>query len=146
MKRSKAVALLSGILIFALGIALGFMSHRFYETRTVNAAEDWRVKYVKDMHERLKLDAHQVDKLNDILDGTRTDVRAVRERYKPEMLQIKEKQIADIRTILNPAQTSLYAKMVSEQENKARDQENKDRQAELERRADRERRQVGHPN
>jgi hypothetical protein len=78
-----------------------------------------------------------VDKLNDILDDTRIKVRAVRDTYKPEMLQIKQNQIAEIRSILDAQQASEYAKMVAEQEAKAKEQDARDRRIEQQRAVER---------
>ena len=58
-----------------MGAATGVLAHRLYVANTVSASEDWRVRYVNEMHSRLKLSNLQVDKLNDILDDTRIRVR-----------------------------------------------------------------------
>jgi hypothetical protein len=108
----------------------------------VNASEDWRARYINEMHSRLKLNTLQVDKLNDILDDTRLKVRAVRDSYKPEMLQIKQNQVAEIRAILNADQAAEYGKMIEEQEAKAKEQDARDRQIAAERALERHRREA----
>src|SRR4051794_33105406 len=108
MKRPQLIASALALIIFSLGTATGILAHRLYVGNTVNASEDWRVRYVNEMRTRLTLAPQQVDKLNDILDDTRAKVRSVKDRYKPEMLQIKEDQIGEIRSILTPEQTALY--------------------------------------
>ena len=141
MKRSQFFAAILAVIIFSLGTATGVLAHRLYVANTVNASEDWRVRYLNEMHSRLKLNAQQMDQLNDILDGTRSKVREVRDRYKPEMMQIKQNQIAQIRSILKPEQVSEYGKMVTEQEKKAQEQDIRDRQVEKQRAAERENRE-----
>jgi hypothetical protein len=142
MKRTNVIAAILGVILFSLGAATGVLGHRLYVANTVNASEDWRVKYVNEMHSRLKLTPQQVDKLNDILDDTRTKVRAVKDRYKPEMLQIKDGQMAEIRSILSGDQVSEYNKMVAEQEAKAKEQDARDRQMEQQRALERHRREM----
>lgn len=142
MKRPQFIACALALIIFSLGTATGILGHRLYVANTVNASEDWRVKYVNEMHTKLKLTPQQVDKLNDILDDTRAKVRSVKDRYKPEMLQIKEDQIGEIRSMLSPEQASLYSKVVEEQEAKAKEQDARDRQVEQQRALDRHRREM----
>jgi hypothetical protein len=141
MKRPQLLAVILGIVIFGLGTATGVLAHRLYLANTVNASEDWRVRYLNELHSRLSLNAEQMDKLNDILDDTRNRVREVRERYKPEMVQIKQDQIVQIRSVLKPEQVSEYNKIVAEQERKAKEQDARDRQIEAQRTAERQNRE-----
>jgi hypothetical protein len=140
MKRPQILAVVVSVLIFALGTATGVLAHRLYVANTVSASEDWRVRYINEMRTRLKLTSAQVDQLNDILDTTRAKVRSVRDRYKPEMLQIKNDQVLQIRKMLASSQTREYDKMVAEQEAKAKEQDNRDRQLEQQRKIERQRR------
>lgn len=142
MKRPQVIVSVLAVVIFAMGAATGALAHRLYVANTVNASEDWRARYINEMHSRLKLTALQVDKLNDILDDTRIKVRAVRDSYKPEMVQIKQNQTAEIRSILNTEQASEYGKMIAEQEAKAKEQDKRDRQIEEQRALERHRREV----
>lgn len=142
MKRPQVVVSILAVVIFAIGAATGALAHRLYVANTVNASEDWRARYINEMHSRLKLSTMQVDKLNDILDDTRLKVRAVRDTYKPEMLQIKQNQVAEIRAILNAEQGGEYGKMLEEQEAKAKEQDSRDRQISAQRALERHRREA----
>jgi predicted ribosome quality control (RQC) complex YloA/Tae2 family protein len=144
MKRTQLIALALGIIIFSMGAATGVLAHRLYVANTVSASEDWRVRYVNEMHARLKLTNQQVDKLNDILDDTRAKVRAVKDEYKPEMLKIKDEQVARIRSILNPEQATAYVRIVAEQEQKAKEQDARDRRIEEQRALERQHRETNH--
>jgi hypothetical protein len=145
MKRTQVIVLLVGVLIFGLGLASGVLAHRLYVANTVNASEDWRVRWVNEMHSRLNLSEGQVDKLNDILDDTRGKVRAVKDQYKPEMLKIKEEQLDQIRAMLSPKQNTEYSKVIAEQEQKAKEQDERDRQIEQQRAAERHKREAAVP-
>jgi hypothetical protein len=141
MRRTKLIALIFGLLIFALGLVTGVLAHRLYVADSVNASEDWRVRYVRELHSKLKLSDHQVDKLNDILDNTRAKVRAVKDRYKPEMLTIKQDQIARVVSILSPQQADQYRKIVAEQEVQARQKDAMDKKLEQQRAIERHNRE-----
>jgi hypothetical protein len=144
MRRQQLTASIFGLIIFAMGIMVGVLSQRFYNANGVNASEDWRARYVKEMHTRLKLSPVQLDKLNDILDDTRMQVRAAREKTKPEIQAIKQLQIEQIKAMLKPQQYSEYDKMVAEQERRAKDQDVRDKQLDEQRAAERLKRQQ-HP-
>jgi hypothetical protein len=142
MKRPQVIVSVLALVIFAMGAATGALAHRFYVANTVNASEDWRARYINEMHSRLNLTPSQVDKLNDILDDTRVKVRAVRDSYKPEMLQIKQNQTAQIRAMLTAEQSAEYSKRIAEQEAKAKEQDERDRQIAEQRALERHRREA----
>jgi hypothetical protein len=142
MKRPQLIAFGLALIIFGMGAATGILAHRFYVANIVNASEDWRVKYVNEMHARLGLSTEQVDKLNDILDDTRIKVRTVKDHYKPELLRIKQDQIVQISAMLNPQQAAAYSKMVADQEAKAKQQDARDREVEQQRALERHRREM----
>lgn len=137
MKRPQQIALVLGLIIFGLGVASGILAHRLYDTSDVNAADNWRTRYVNEMHMRLDLTPLQVDKLNDVLDDTRAKVRAVKDKYKPEMLEIKRQQIANLKALLTPKQQAEYDKFLAEKEEKARKQDDREHQLEEQRAAER---------
>ena len=137
MKRPQQLAFLFGLLIFALGFASGILGHRLYQTGEVNAADDWRTRYVNEMQRRLDLTPLQVDKLNDVLDDTRAKVRAVKDKYRPQMLDIKQQQIGEMKALLNPKQEAEYDKFLDEKEKKAKLQDAREHQLEQERVAER---------
>jgi hypothetical protein len=143
MKRTQLIAFVLGVVIFSIGAATGILAHRLYVANAVSASEDWRVRYVNEMHSRLKLTNHQVDELNDILDDTRAKVRGVKDQYKPQMLKIKDDQVARIRSMLTAEQASTYSGIVAEQEQKAKEQDARERQIEQQRALERRQREAG---
>jgi hypothetical protein len=137
MKRPQQLALIFGLIIFGLGVASGILGHRLYDTGAVNAADDWRTRYVNEMQVRLNLTPLQVDQLNDVLDDTRVKVRAVKDKYKPQMLDIKQQQIAAMKALLSPKQQTEYDKFLADKEEKAKQQDARERQLEEQRTAER---------
>jgi hypothetical protein len=118
-------------------LAAGILGHRLYNTAAVNAADDWRTRYVNELQMRLHLTQLQVDKLNDILDDTRAKVRVVKDKYKPQMLDIKQQQIAAMKSLLNSKQQAEYDKFLDEKEEKAKQQDAREHQLEEQRTAER---------
>lgn len=141
MKRNQWAASLLALLLFACGILVGALGHRYYAATTVSAksAEDFRHRYIAEMESRLKLTPAQVSRLETILDETKTKYKAIRDAYHPAMLKIKTEQIARVKSILTPQQIPEYEKLVAEREQRARQQEDRERAEEQKRAAARER-------
>jgi hypothetical protein len=131
MKGNQVKAALFALLLFGLGAAVGALGHRFYASTVViakPAAEDFRHRYVGEMQSKLKLTASQVNQLQVILDETKAKYKSVRDTYHPEMVKVKEEQVAKVKSILKPEQMKQYDEMVAEREQHAREQEEHDRQ------------------
>lgn len=123
------VALYFG-LIFAGGLASGFLGHELYSSDTVSAKvvpsknnDDWRKRYVESMHTRLAMSDEQRKQLGDTLDETRVEYRLLRQRYKPEMDKIHQGQVGKIKKFLKPEQMAEFEKMEREREEKMRARE-----------------------
>lgn len=132
MNQNKAKAVLFAVLLFAFGTVAGALGHRYYAATAVSAktAEDFRHKYISEMQSKLGLSQSQVNQLQVILDDTKAKVKAVRETYHPEMVKIKDAQLARVKSILSPDQAKQYAAMVAERERQSKEQEDRDRQEE----------------
>lgn len=137
MKRNQWTAALFAVLLFAAGIVVGALGHRYYAATVVNAktAETFRQHYVSEMRSKLKLTPAQVSQLETILDDTKAHFKAVRDSYRPEMLKIRQEQISRVKSILTPQQAPIYDQMVADHERRAREQEQRDRQEEQHREA-----------
>jgi aromatic ring-opening dioxygenase catalytic subunit (LigB family) len=135
MNSNKAKAVLFAVLLFAAGSAVGALGHRYYAANVANAAEDWRQKYIEEMQKKLKLNQHQVDQLQVILDETKQKFRAARESHHPEMVKIKDDQLTKVKALLSPDQARQYEAMVAEREQRAKEQDDHDRQDEARQRA-----------
>jgi hypothetical protein len=122
MKLSRtAVAVYVG-LIFLSGLVLGALGQRLYMVHSVDASsvrrnpDEWRKRYTEEMRTRLSLNAGQMSQLNGILDRTRQEVKDARERQKPEMDAIRDRQVNNIRAILSEQQRAEFEKMREERE------------------------------
>jgi len=134
MNTNKAKAALFAVLLFGIGAAVGALGHRYYAATSVSAktatAEDFRQKYISEMQTKLKLNQHQVDQLQVILDDTKAKFRAARESHHPEMVKIKDDQLARVKALLSADQAKQYEAMVAEREQHAKEQDDRDRQDE----------------
>jgi cell division protein FtsB len=131
MKRNQWLALALGVLLFVCGLMAGVLGDRYLSMLKVNAktAEDFRHQYTHEMRTRLKLTPAQVRELDVILDETKAKYKAVRDRYRPEMVKIKDEQIERVKSILTPEQKPEYDRLVAEREQRFHEQEERDRKA-----------------
>jgi hypothetical protein len=139
MQRNQVTAVLSAVLLFGCGSTVGVLGQRYYEhgkNDAANSSEDWRVEYMNEMRTRAHLTDGQLQKLSLILDQTKQEYRDMRERHKPELLEIKQNQMTRVKSILTAEQIPLYEQLISEREQRQKDQDDKDRAAEQKRKAD----------
>lgn len=131
MKRNQWYAIALAALLFVCGAAVGALANHLYEARSVVAknAESDRQHYISEMQTKLKLTPAQVNELQAIMDDTKAKVKAVRDSYHPQMLQIKAEHMAKVKAILTPAQVPAYEQLVADRERRAaKEQEERDRQ------------------
>ncbi len=132
MKRTQWSAALFAVLLFCVGALAGALGHRYYATAVATPEQPFdafRAHYVSDMKSHLQLTPKQVDRLEDILDETKSKFRAAHETCRPAISEVKQEQIAGIKAILTPAQIPLYDNLLAERENHAKEQEAKEREA-----------------
>jgi len=129
MKRNQLAAAGFAALLFFAGAAAGALGHRYYAAGTVSipSPETARHRYITEMQDRLHLTSAQLTQLEAILRDTRAKTRAVRESYQPQMLKIKQEHLERVKSILTPEQIPAYEKLVAEREQRAREQEERDR-------------------
>ncbi len=123
MKRSTWSLVLSLLLVFGSGIAVGVFGRGYYDSTRAKARQtrpqspdDYRKVYVAEMSKRLGLSPVQITKLNEILDETRAKFREARERSRPEMKAIQDGQVEKVNGTLTAGQQAEYAKMRAERE------------------------------
>jgi hypothetical protein len=124
--------LLSMFAVFASGICVGAFGYHSYTVKTVVATtgtqqpkrspDEWRRIYVEELRQRLRLDETQVKSLNTILDETRSQFHALKNRQKQEADQLREQIRADqtnkVRAMLLPPQKAEYEKFREERDRK----------------------------
>jgi len=128
MKGSSPRIALYLLVVFLSGVAVGGFGHRLYSVKAVSAKEpshrrgpdDWRKQFTNDMQSRLALSPEQSRQLNTILDETRAEYAAAKDRMKPEMTRIHDSQVEKIKSILDPAQQAGYEKIHDERERRYR--------------------------
>ena len=108
-------------LVFGSGAVVGALSHRMYTVSSVIAKspaspDEWRKQYMTEMKSRLKLRDEQILRLNILLDETRSRVREVHERHKPEIDVIKSEQTGRVASMLDADQKVEFEKLHKERE------------------------------
>ena len=138
MKREKWTGLALAALLFFGGAAVGALANRYYTTTTVSAktSETYRHRYVAEMESKLKLTTAQVKQLEAIMDDTKAKYKAVRDSYKPAILQVKNQHVQEVKSILTAQQIPEYEKLLSERERRAREQDERERRDEQRRAAE----------
>ena len=116
MLKSKSSALVSLLLVFLSGVLVGGFAYRLYNVSVAAGPnngkkadpEEARRHIVADMRNRLKLDAHQVDQLQQIFDQTRDQFHQMHDRMNAEGQAIHTSHLERIKTILRADQLPLY--------------------------------------
>ena len=116
MLKSRFSALLSLLLVFLSGVLVGGFTYRFYNVSVAAAPnggkkldpEEARKHIVADMRDRLKLDARQVDQLQQIFDQTRDQFHQFHDKMNAEGQAIHNGQIEKIKAILSADQLPVY--------------------------------------
>lgn len=129
MKRNQWSAVVVAVLLFCFGAAVGALGHRYYASTEVNAksAEDFRHRYVSEMRSKLSLTSNQVAQLETILDETKAKFKAVKDSYRPAMLEIKKEQVSRVKSVLTSQQIPIYERLVAEREQRMKQQEERER-------------------
>jgi len=116
MLKSRFSALLSLLLVFMSGVLVGGFAYRLYNVSVIAAPnnakrpdpEEARRHIVADMRDHLKLDARQVDQLQQIFDQTRDQFHQIHDRMNAEGQAIHTGQIEKVKAILSADQLPLY--------------------------------------
>jgi|ERR1017187_1654961 hypothetical protein len=116
MLKSRFSALLSLLLVFLSGVLVGGFTYRFYNVSVAAAPnsgkkldpEEARKHIVADMRDRLKLDARQVEQLQQIFDQTRDQFHQFHDKMNAEGQAIHNGQIEKIKAILSADQLPVY--------------------------------------
>lgn len=137
-RSNQGIAWLLAVLLFSSGAAVGALAHRyFFSNPTVNASDVMRKRYVDEMQHRLSLTPTQVTQLQTILDDTKAKYKAVRDAYRPAMLEVKGQQIRRVKAILTPRQIPKYEQLLAEREKQSQEQEEREKKREQQQAASR---------
>jgi Spy/CpxP family protein refolding chaperone len=113
MKRWNPPIALYLFLVFVSGAVVGAMGYRVYSPPTTRSAprvspEEWRKRFVDEMQSHVNLTADQVQKVNAIMDETKTRFDDDRDRHHRVVEQIREEQRAKMRALLTAEQLPKY--------------------------------------
>lgn len=109
MKRWNPPIALYLFLVFISGAVVGALGYRTYKPPTASSnarvsPEEFRRQYLLEIKTRVDLSDDQLQKVNAILDETRTRFHDARDKHNQIVKQIGEEQRAKMRAILTPLQ------------------------------------------
>jgi hypothetical protein len=124
MLKSRFSALLSLLLVFLSGVLVGGFTYRLYNVSVAAAPnsgkkldpEEARKHIVADMRDHLKLDARQVEELQQIFDQTRDQFHQFHDKMNAEGQALHNGQIEKVKAILRAEQLPLYEQWRAERE------------------------------
>jgi hypothetical protein len=101
--------------VFLIGIATGVLATNFYSTRVSEAdsvrdvrgsrtSQERQIRDLDGMSRYLGLDQSQQDQIRKILEGTRVEMRKLREQTEPQFKDIQDRSREKIRSVLNEDQ------------------------------------------
>ena len=126
MRRAQVTAILLATLLFAAGAFVGVLGDRYYTKRSApfHGSDDGnRQHYLTEMRTKLHLTPDQVQKLEAVMDITRSEFKAA---HNADMIKIKKEHVQRVQAILTPAQLPLYKQLVAEHERHAREMESRE--------------------
>ena len=124
MLKSRFSALVSLLLVFLSGVLVGGFTYRLYNVSVAAAPnsgrkldpEEARKHIVADMRDRLKLDARQVEQLQQIFDQTRDQFHQFHDKMNAEGQAIYTSHLEKIKAILRADQLPLYEQWRAERD------------------------------
>lgn len=113
MKRWKSILLIT--LVFFAGIVLGVVgtraATRHFTRLAITHPERVQFAIERSLTRRLRLDADQQTKLHTILTDTRSQMKTLREEFRPRVQAIYSETDTNIEAILTPDQQAKYEKI-----------------------------------
>jgi Spy/CpxP family protein refolding chaperone len=129
MRRSSFTIVLYLALVFISGLGVGAYGYRFITQKNPDAAkanpprpspEEFRKQYLNEMKSRLKLTPDQIQKLNVMMDETRSRFHEERQKHDAVMKTIRDQQTDKVRAMLTDAQRPEYEKLRAERDQRAK--------------------------
>jgi hypothetical protein len=113
MKRWNPPIALYLFLVFVSGAVVGALGYRVYSPPSARSnarisPEEWRRRFLDEMQTRVNLTPDQIQKVNAIMDETKTRFHQDRERHHHVVEQIRDEQRAKMRALLTPDQLPKY--------------------------------------
>jgi len=122
MPRSKINAALYLTLVFGSGALVGVVSHRLYETTSVNAnttaprsMDEFRRRYFEQMR-KWGVNDQQIERIREVLDEAKDKYDDLHAKEKPMRDQIQREQVESVRAVLTDSQRAEYDKWRGERE------------------------------
>lgn len=113
--RRLSTTLLWLVLVFASGLTMGVVGHRYFAKETPAreiserpSRDQLRQDYLAKMRSRVGVDEQQIERIVEILNRGRSEADAHREQVDAEIRLMQEKMRSEIRAVLRPDQLAKY--------------------------------------
>jgi len=113
--RRLSTTLLWLVLVFASGLTMGVVGHRYFAKQPVAgraperpSREQLRQDYLSNLRERIGADEDQIQKIVEILDRGRVRADEYKERMDSEMREMQHSMRSEIRSVFRPDQLAKY--------------------------------------
>lgn len=124
MKRWNLPIALYLFVVFVSGAVVGALGYRTYSPPSASSntrnPEEWRRQYMQEIRSRVDLTAEQAQKVNAMLDETRSRFHNARDKHNELVKEIGEQYRANVRAILTPDQQARYEKFVRERDQRTK--------------------------
>jgi Spy/CpxP family protein refolding chaperone len=111
MRRSLSTALVWLAIVFASGLTMGVVGHRYFAKdaplrvqQEKPSRDQIREDYLKQMRSKIGADEEQISRIVEILDRARVDADARKDAFDTEMRTMQHGVRSAIRDVLNPEQ------------------------------------------
>ena len=113
--RRLSTTLLWLVLVFASGLTMGVVGHRYFAKEVVTghaperpSRDQLRQDYLSKLRSRIGADEEQIQKIVEILDRGRATADAHKERMDAEMREMQDAMRGEIRLVFRPDQLAKY--------------------------------------
>ena len=122
--KNKWQVRIAAAIIFVLGFTAGILALNVYRSWARNMTPANRFD---NLAERLKLNADQKTKVQEIFSDTREQLRALRKESEPRVNEIRRQADGRLQTVLTPEQWQQFQKIREERDRRGRGPRDNDR-------------------
>lgn len=131
MRRLNLLLVLNLGLIFLSGLVVGGFGYRVFfgncakKAAVHKTADEVRKEYVASLKKAVGLEPDQASKIDQILINTRAEYLEIHKRIEPDVKALHERQIAQMRAVLTPAQQVKFDQWRNEREHRGKEKQAK---------------------
>ena len=117
MKNWKTILAISGVFLLGLlagGLLTARLVQREWQRIAPGGPEAMRTVIVRRLTWQLRLDRTQQTQVRTIVQEAQGEMKTVRQQVQPQVTEILDRAIRQVRTVLNPSQAEKFDRLVAE--------------------------------